>query len=92
MKSSRGDVVEEPEEILEVLAQYWEELGKARTGESGVELGDIELESREDISDLCQEVGWQKVVGALKQLKRGKALRRVLVRAAPCCHCCTASM
>ena len=55
------------------LAQHWEELGKARTGGSGVELGDSELESREDISDLCQEVGWQEVVGVLKQLKREKA-------------------
>ena len=72
MKSSRGAVVEEPEEILEVLAQHWEELGKARTGGSGVELGDIELESREDISDLCQKwlAGSGRGAKAVKERER----------------------
>ena len=73
MKSSSGVVVEEPDEILDVLAQHWEELGKAQMEGSAVELGGVELESREDVSDMCQEVSWHEVVGVLKQLKRGKA-------------------
>ena len=33
MKKSNGEMVKEPEEILEVLAWHWEELGKSRPAE-----------------------------------------------------------
>ena len=69
MRGNDGAVVEETEQVLEVLANHWEELGKSRNS-----LGpEQEPELVHESSDMCQEIGWEEVVRVLKMLKRGKA-------------------
>ena len=69
MRGKDGAVVEETEQILEVLAKHWEELGKSRNSLDPEQEPELVHES----SDLCQEIGWEEVVRVLKTLKRGKA-------------------
>ena len=69
MRGNDEAVVEETEQVLEVLAKHWEELGKSHNS-----LGpEQEPELVHESSDMCQEIGWEEVVRVLKMLKRGKA-------------------
>ena len=70
MKGKEGAVVEETEQVLEVLAKHWEELGKSQNHSLDSRQ---EPEPSQGKSDMCQEVGWEEVVGVLKMLKRRKA-------------------
>ena len=69
MRGNDEAVVEETEQVLEVLAKHWEELGKSRNSLSPEQEPELVHES----SDMCQEIGWEEVVKVLKMLKRGKA-------------------
>ena len=69
MRGNDGAVVEETEQVLEVLAKHWEELGKSHNS-----LGqEQEPELVHESSDMYQEIGWKEVVRVLKMLKREKA-------------------
>ena len=52
------------EEVLEVMAKHWEELGRKRA-----EIGDVG--GHELV--MCEEISWEEVVQVMKYLKRGKA-------------------
>ena len=68
MNDDEGRLVEGEDEVLEVMAKHWEELGR-KSEDIEAEMGDVgghELVMREEVS-------WEEVVEALKCLKRGKA-------------------
>ncbi len=71
MKKPGGEVVDEPEQVVEVMAQHWEELGRRRNSEQTATESEGG-ETREE-SNLCHRVARQEVMKVLRVLKRGKA-------------------
>ena len=70
MKDMDGGMVEN-EAMLEVMAKYWEELGKgiqcSLPDNGGVRVTEFN-------ENLCEELQWDEVVNTLKCVKRGKSL------------------
>ena len=71
--------MEEEDEVLEVLARHWEELGKSSKDCSedhvvpDTEMGDMggcEL-------GMCKEVSWEEVVEVLKCLREGRFMAQM---------------
>ena len=57
--------------MLEVMAKYWEELGRKREDATETE-SEIEDVGGHELN-MCEEVSWEEVVEVMKCMKRGKA-------------------
>ena len=64
---NEGRMVEREDEVLEVMAKHWEELGRKRE-DTEAEMGDT---SGHELV-MCEELSWEEVE-VMKCLKRGKA-------------------
>ena len=64
-RNDEGRVLEGEDEVLEVVAKYWEEFGRKRD-DTEAEMGD---EGGNELV-MCEEVSWEELVEVMKCLKR----------------------